>query len=126
MSCVIRIRGLEGSFTIGDNVEGSYVKWYDPDAFGGRGDMKATTKIEEAKKEHDQFVQKLQEKGIKAKITDSGIEIEQALASATTNQTTAPIENIVKPLSDLKEMAAKAFADSVTIGGRKLETLKKK
>ena len=83
-------------------------------------------KIEEAKKEHDQFVQKLQEKGIKAKITDSGIEIEQALASATTNQTTAPIENIVKPLSDLKEMAAKAFADSVTIGGRKLETLKKK
>lgn len=50
MSCVIRIRWLEGSFTIGDNVEGSYVKWYDPDAFGGRGDMKATTKIEEAKK----------------------------------------------------------------------------
>ena len=50
MSYVIQIQSLEGVSVDGENVDGQYVKTYDPDAFSGYGDMTATNSLDEAKK----------------------------------------------------------------------------
>ncbi len=48
MSVVIRIQWLAGGTTFAENVDGQYVKTFNPDAFDGRGAMTATPKIEDA------------------------------------------------------------------------------
>jgi hypothetical protein len=51
VSYVIHLEWLEGTTSpFSENVDGSYVKTYDPDAFNGQGDMTATHDSKEAKR----------------------------------------------------------------------------
>jgi hypothetical protein len=49
VSYVIHLEWLEGTSVNGRNVDGQYLRSYDPDAFDGQGDMTATHDLKEAK-----------------------------------------------------------------------------
>ena len=66
---------------------------------------------EEAEAAQQALVAKLTEKGVKASVTDSGISIDEILASAQANVVSAPAGTIVRPeAGDLKALAEKAMS----------------
>jgi len=101
----------------------AFAKWMDK----SKKLMKEKTKehkkkmADEAKAAQDALLAKLTEKGVKAKVTDAGLDIEEVIASALENQTSAPAGSIIKPeSSDLKTLAKKALAGT-SFAGQKLE-----
>ncbi len=84
-------------------------------------------KADDAKASIEKYKTALKEKGVEAKFNEQSLEIEEIIASAQGNPIESPIVNVVQPVegSDIKSLAKKAFA-GITIGGKSLDTLKKK
>lgn len=73
----------------------------------------------------EQLVASLNEKGVKSKLTEAGVEIEEVIASAINNPSSTPAGSVVQPnQNDLNSLAAKAFA-GLQIGGKNVVESKK-
>lgn len=77
-------------------------------------------KADDAKAAQSVTVAALLEKGIKAKITDEGLVVEEILASAKGNEVSAPAGSIVQPNeNDINALAKKAFPNGIQIAAPK-------
>lgn len=82
-------------------------------------------KADDAKAAQNVTVAALLEKGVKAKITEEGLVVEEILASAKEHITSAPAGSVVQPGSDdINALAKAAFPNGLVMGGAK-KSLKK-
>lgn len=119
-----RMSTIDATFELNDEERGfivaevrdldneAFAKWMEKSKKLMKEKMKDEKKkhAEEAKASVDALLSKLTEKGVKAKLTDAGIEIEEVIASAVKTEVSTPVHNLVQPdNNDLKALAAKAL-----------------
>lgn len=101
----------------------AFAKWMDKSKKLMKEKMKAykMEKAKEMKASQDATVAKLAEKGVKVKVTDSGLDVEEIIASAHQNPVSTPAGTVIQPSqNDLKSLAAAAMK-GMTFGGKKAE-----
>lgn len=120
-----RMTAIDATFELNDEERGyivaevkelndeAFAKWMDKSKKLMKEKMKEEVKkkADEAKASLDSVLAKLSEKGVKAKLTDAGLEIEEIIASAKEHEVSKPIHNVVatEP-NDLKTLAQKAMS----------------
>ena len=84
-------------------------------------DVKKQKAIDDKKKDDDAkaaLVAALAAKGIKASAAETGLSIEEIIASAVAAPVNGEIVNVIVPPVDIKDAARAAFAGAFTIGGK--------
>lgn len=74
----------------------------------------------------DQMCAALAAKGITVKVDGADVNWQEVIASAKSNVVSAPVINTIEVNSSLADKAKEAFADAVTIGGKKISEITKK
>lgn len=106
----------------------SFAKWVDKKS---KGLMKEKTKSfkkaqdADKKKKMDEMCAALKAGGVTITIDENDL-IKEVIASAKTNEISAPITNSIEVAKSLKDLVDSEFADNVSIGGKKISSFKKK
>jgi len=104
----------------------AFAKWLDKSKKLMKEKMKSekAKKAGEAKAAQDAIIAKFTEKGVKVKVTDTGFDVEEIIASAQGNPISAPAGTVVRPTSNDLASLAKAAMSTMTIGGKKIDQIK--
>lgn len=104
----------------------AFAKWMDKSKKLMKEKMKSekAKKAGEAKAAQDAIIAKFTEKGVKVKVTDTGFDVEEIIASAQGNPTSAPAGTVVQPTSNDLASLAKAAMSTMKIGGKTIEQIK--